>query len=441
LILQSTPLGTPLRGELTPPGDKSISHRALILASLARGESTIDGLLEAEDIKATANACQQLGAGISSRHAITRVGGIGDSGLTTPARILDMGNSGTAMRLLAGVLAAQAFDSELTGDESLRRRPMRRIVAPLALMGADIETTPEGTAPLHIRGNANLRGIDYQLPVPSAQIKSCLLLAGLFASGMTCVREPQRSRDHTEKMLPLFGVDLHAPCCVRGGSRLSATHVKVPADISSAAFFLVAAAMIPGSDLLLSAVGVNGTRDGILRVLKAMGSDVHVENLRVFGKEPVADIRIRYAAGLRGIDIPEAWVPTLIDELPAIMVLAATASGVSRISGAAELRVKESDRLAVMARGLQRLGVRAKELQDGIEIEGGMVNGGEVDGAGDHRCAMSFCILGQVAHSPVLVHGAAQINTSYPEFPDHLRKMGGDVGVLAEPTSGLVDGR
>ncbi len=430
MILQTRPLAAALQGELLPPGDKSISHRALILASLAEGESAIEGLLDAEDVNATAKACCQLGAGISAHGGTTRVLGTGAAGLKPPGHMLDMGNSGTAMRLLAGVLAAQGFDAELTGDESLCRRPMRRIVEPLSRMGARIETTVAGTAPLRIHGNPALHGIDYTLPVASAQIKSCLLLCGLFATGSTCVIEPHQSRDHTEKMLPLFGVPLRAPCCVSGGSRLTAAQIRVPADISSAAFFLVAAAMVPGSDLLLRGVGINATRDGLLRVLQAMGADVQMQNRQMFGQEPVADIRIRHTSGLQGIDIPESWVPSLIDELPAIMVLAAVVKGTTRIRGAAELRVKESDRLAVMAQGLKALGVTANELVDGIDIEGGPVRGGEVDGAGDHRCAMSFCILGQVASAALSVHGATHVNTSYPAFADHLLALGGHVRVV-----------
>jgi len=441
LILKTAPLTKPLHGELVPPGDKSISHRALILASLAHGESAIEGLLEAEDVKATASACRQLGAEIRTHKGTTLVRGTGDTGLRAPGRILDMGNSGTAMRLLTGVLAAQDFDSELTGDDSLRRRPMRRIVEPLSRMGAKIETTAAGTAPLRIHGNPHLAGIDYHLPVASAQIKSCLLLAGLFAAGSTCVTEPQKSRDHTEKMLPLFGVRLQEPCCVRGGSRLRAAEIQVPADISSAAFFLVAAAMVPGSELLLRKVGMNATRDGIVRVLQAMGADLHVQEGRMMGEEPVADICIRYTPRIRGVDIPRNWVPSLIDELPALMVLAAVASGTTRIRGAGELRVKESDRLAVMARGLEALGVQATELEDGIEIEGGSVLGGEVDGAGDHRCAMSLCILGQVAAAPVVVRGATHVNTSYPDFADHLLAIGGNVEAQLAPTAACAHDR
>ncbi len=429
MILLTTPSQSPLIGELTPPGDKSISHRALIFSSLARGESQIEGLLIAEDVTATANACRQLGALIEIEDGHTRVRGTGDCGLKAPGRALDMGNSGTAMRLLAGVLSAQPFKSELIGDESLSRRPMRRIVDPLSRMGARIETSPGGTAPLCIDGNPDLRGIEYHLPVASAQIKSCLLLSGLYATGRTCVIEPQKSRDHTERMLPVFGVQVEQPCCVIGGSKLAAAHVNVPADISSAAFFLVGAAIVPGSDILVRNVGLNPTRDGILRVLQAMGADVEVGNHRVFGAEPVGDIRVCYRRSMEGITIPEEWVPSLIDELPVIMAMAAVISGTTRIRGATELRVKESDRLAVMAQGLAGLGVRLHEYEDGIDITGGVVQGGEADGAGDHRCAMSFAMLGQVADGPVLVRGSRQINTSYPAFAAHLRALGGNVGV------------
>lgn len=426
--LRTTPLDGALSGEILPPGDKSVSHRAIILSSLAEGESVIRGVLQSEDVKATASACRQLGATIEIEGALTRVQGTGKGGLRAPTQALDMGNSGTAMRLLAGVLSAQPFDSELIGDESLSRRPMRRIVEPLLRMGARIETTASGTAPLRIHGNPHLKGISYPMPVASAQIKSCVLLAGLYASGITCVSEPLTSRDHTEKLLPVFGVELNPPCCIKGGSKLHAGRFEVPGDISSAAFFLVGAALVPGSNLLLRNVGVNTTRDGILKVLMEMGANLRILSPRMFGQEPVADIQVSYTPQLSAIDLPESWVPSLIDELPAIMVLAARASGVTRIRGASELRVKESDRISVMAAGLAKLGVTVREYPDGIDIEGGPVRGGEVDGAGDHRCAMSFCILGQVAGAPLVVEGATHINTSYPEFVQHLQSVGGNVG-------------
>jgi 3-phosphoshikimate 1-carboxyvinyltransferase len=367
----------------------------------------------------------QLGAAIRTEGSLTIVSGTGESGLARPSKVLDMGNSGTAMRLLTGVLAAQDFDSELIGDASLSRRPMRRIMSPLAQMGAQIESTANGTAPLKIQGNARLKGIQYDLPVASAQIKSCILLAGLFAQGKTCVTEPGQSRNHTELMLPVFGVNLEAPCCVRGGSRLLAANIDVPADISSAAFFMVAAAIVPDSEVCLRNVGINSTRDGIVRVLQAMGADIELMNSRKFGGETVADVRVRYRDTLQGIDIPEDWVPSLIDELPIIMILATAAKGITRIRGAEELRVKESDRIAVMAKGLEAMGIELQEYEDGIDIHPGGFHAAAVDGEGDHRCAMSFCIAGQLASGSVEVSGAAHIDTSYPEFTMHLRSLGG----------------
>jgi len=431
MILTTEPLstspGSSLSGEIHPPGDKSISHRALIMASLANGQSRIEGLLDSADVKATASACRQLGMSSSRDGDALLINGVGSGGLSAPDAPLDMGNSGTAMRLLAGVLAAQPFNSTLVGDASLSSRPMRRIVHPLGLMGARIQTSADGTPPLLIEGNPELNGIDFVSPVASAQVKSCVLLAGLYARGHTRVSEPRKSRDHTEKMLPSFGVAMAADCSVAGGSKLSAAHIRVPGDISSATFFLVAAAMIPGSELVLCRVGINETRDGILHVLEAMGADFTVGKRRMFGEEAVADVRVRYSGPLKGIDIPPEWIPSLIDELPVIMALASVSGGVTRIRGAEELRVKESDRIAVMARGLESLGVRLEEYSDGIDIEGGVISAGAVDGAGDHRCAMSFCILGQMAVGPVTVAGAENIDTSYPGFVRDLTRVGGNI--------------
>ncbi len=362
-----------MQGELTPPGDKSISHRAVIFSSLAEGRSRITGLLQSEDVNATLNACRQLGMQSEKEGDTLVITGVGSTGLSRPDSPLDMGNSGTAMRLLAGVLAAQPFESILTGDASLSRRPMTRIVKPLTLMGARIETAEGGKPPLKIYGNPDLQGIDYVSPIASAQVKSCLLLAGLYAKGRTTVSEPLKSRDHTEKMLPAFGVDLHGNCGVTGGSRLQAAAIHVPADISSAAFFLVAAAMVPGSDLLLRNVGLNQTRDGIIHVLEAMGADISILDRRLQGGEAVGDIRVRYCGRLRGIDIPVELIPSLIDELPVILALAAVSDGTTRLRGAGELRVKESDRLAVMAKGLEGLGVSLREFEDGMDITGGPV--------------------------------------------------------------------
>ena len=425
--LHTEPATAPLRGDLTPPGDKSISHRSLIFGCLASGETRVDGLLDSEDVRATAAACRQLGMVDRMEGETLVITGVGERGLSTPQGELDMGNSGTAIRLLSGVLAAQPFDSVLTGDESLSQRPMKRIVRPLEQMGAKIETEEGGTPPLRIHGNPQLAGIDYDSPVASAQVKSCVLLAGLYAKGRTSVSEPLKSRDHTEQMLPAFGVFLPAECTVEGGSKLKGTNLRVPADISSAAFFLVAAALVPGSDILLRNVGLNRTRDGIVHVLQDMGADLEILDRRVSGGEAVGDLRMRYNGRLTGTDVPEDLIPSLIDELPVILALAATCKGTTRVRGAEELRVKESDRLAVMARGLEALGVELTEYPDGMDVIGSAISGGEADGAGDHRCAMSFCVLGQVADGPVTVSGCENINTSYPLFVEHLKQVGGNI--------------
>lgn len=424
MLLTSEPAQKGLCGELVPPGDKSVSHRALIFATLAAGQSRITGLLESEDTLATLRACEQLGAVIERTGGgilVTGTGGV----LSPPAGgVLDMGNSGTAMRLLAGALAGQGFSCTLSGDASLNQRPMRRIVVPLRQMGAEISTTGQGTAPLHIRAGGGLQGIDYVSPVASAQIKSCVLLAGLFAGGTTRVREPRLSRDHTERMLPLFGVDLPAPCTVRGGDRLRAADFTVPGDVSSAVFALVAAALVPGSSVTARGVGLNPTRTGLLRCLQDMGADLDIDNRAGQASEPVGDVHLAYTPGLSAIDVPEALVPDMIDEMPLLMALAATAKGVTRIRGAAELRVKESDRLAVMAAGLRQLGVELEEYPDGIDIRGGVIGGGRVASAGDHRCAMSFAVLGLAATDRVEIEDAEFIATSYPGFSADMQHLG-----------------
>ena len=429
MILAAEPAVSGLQGEITPPGDKSISHRALIFSSLAAGQSELSGLLESEDTLATLRACEQLGAVVERGPESIFVTGTGGT-FTPPSNgRLDMGNSGTAMRLLAGVLSGQNFDSTLTGDESLNSRPMRRIIVPLTQMGADISSSPDGTAPLQIRSCSGLKGIEYVSPVASAQIKSCVLLAGLYASGTTRVIEPHLSRDHTERMLPIFGVNLPAPCSVKGGSQLKACRFAVPADISSAVFALAAAAMTPGSDVLVRQVGLNPTRTGFLRCLEAMGADVSITDRSAESTEPVGDVRLVFNGALKAIDVPERLVPDMIDELPLLMALAVTASGVTRIRGAAELRVKESDRIAVMAAGLRQLGVELQEYPDGIDIKGGRVSGGCVESAGDHRCAMSFAVLGLIAPQRILIRDAEFIATSYPGFTNDMRLLGANMQV------------
>jgi 3-phosphoshikimate 1-carboxyvinyltransferase len=408
-----------LRGGLRVPGDKSISHRAVMFASLADGISRITGFLEGEDTRATARAFVGMGVRIEAPAASERVvHGVGLHGLRAPEAPIDCGNAGTGMRLLAGLLAGQQFDSTLIGDESLSRRPMRRVIEPLAQMGANIVAQPGGLPPLHVAGRRQLHGIDYTLPVASAQVKSAILLAGLHASGETRVSEPHPTRDYTERMLATFGwpIEFGAGWAkLTGGHRLQATDVVVPADFSSAAFFLVAATLVPGSELLLQSVGMNPRRIGLLLALRAMGADIRLVNARELGGEAVADFVVRHAP-LRGIDVPVEIVADMIDEFPALFVAAAAATGTTRIRGAAELRVKESDRIAVMAKGLRTLGIDIEETPDGAVIHGGRIEAGEVDSAGDHRCAMSFAIAGLVARGAVRIRDCANVATSFPDF-------------------------
>ncbi len=419
--------GGKLSGRLRVPGDKSISHRSVMLGSLAEGTTRVSGLLEGEDVLCTLAAFRAMGVraqGPDNGRLV--IDGVGLHGLKAPAQALDMGNSGTAMRLMAGILAGQTFDSTLIGDESLSRRPMKRVSDPLGQMGATIETTEGGRPPLHIRGGRKLRGIDYPLPVPSAQVKSSLLLAGLYAEGQTSVTEPAPTRDHTERMLRGFGYNVDvsgSTASVYGGGSLRACDVDVPADISSAAFFLVGASIAPGSDLVLEHVGMNPTRVGVINILQRMGANLEILNPREVGGEPVADIRIR-SAPLHGIRIPEDQVPLAIDEFPALFIAAACAEGETVLTGAEELRVKESDRIGVMAEGLKRLGVKLQETADGIVIQGGQIHGGEIDSRGDHRIAMSFAIAGLRAREPITIRDCKNVDTSFPDFAERAAKAG-----------------
>ncbi|GAP66986.1 3-phosphoshikimate 1-carboxyvinyltransferase [Mizugakiibacter sediminis] len=430
----SAPAG-PLRGELVVPGDKSVSHRAMMLAALADGTSRIRGFLEGEDTRATAEAFARMGVRIEAPSPGERVvHGVGLHGLAAPARPLDCGNSGTGMRLLAGLLAGQAFDATLVGDASLSRRPMGRVIEPLTAMGAHIASEPGGLPPLRIRGGRKLQGIAYAPPVASAQVKSAILLAGLYAEGETAVRELRPTRDYTERMLGAFGWPVACgPGWARlaGGGRLRATDVEVPADFSSAAFFLVAATLVPGSELRLRSVGLHPRRTGLLAVLRRMGADIREEAPRDQGGEPVADLIVRHAR-LTGIDVPEALVADMIDEFPALFVAAAVARGATTIRGAEELRVKESDRIAVMARGLRALGVRIEERPDGATIEGGALGGGRVDSAGDHRCAMAFAMAGLIAETEVRIADCTNVATSFPGFIDLANGCGFALRTIAE---------
>jgi len=420
--------GQPLQGSLTIPGDKSVSHRSVMFAALADGTSHIEGFLEGEDTRATARIFSQLGVRIETPSASQRVvHGVGIDGLQAPSAPLDCGNAGTGMRLLAGLLAGQAFDCTLVGDESLSGRPMRRVTGPLSQMGAKIDTDSDGTPPLHVHGGQALKGIDFASPVASAQVKSAVLLAGLYAHGETSVTEPHPTRDYTERMLSAFGVDIAfspGKARLRGGQRLRATDIVVPADFSSAAFFLVAASIIPGSELRLKQVGLNPRRTGLLHALRLMGADITEQNPAEQGGEPVADLLVRYAP-LKGARIPEELVPDMIDEFPALFVAAAAAEGQTVVTGAAELRVKESDRLAAMATGLRALGMQVDETEDGATLHGGVSLGsGTIESHGDHRIAMAFAIAGQISHGEVRINDIANVATSFPDFDGLARSAG-----------------
>lgn len=407
-----------------------------MLGSIATGITRIRGFLEAEDAIATLNAFRNMG--IEIRGPIDgeiEIHGRGLYGLKAPKIPLNLGNSGTSMRLLCGLLSGQKFDSVLVGDESLSARPMQRVTGPLGLMGARIDSSEHGTAPLSIQGGQSLRGIDYRLPVASAQVKSSLLLAGLYAEGNTRLIEPAMTRDHTERMLRGFSYPLRQEgegLSLHGGGELIATEIEVPADISSAAFFLVGGSIAAGSDVLLSHVGINPTRIGVIHLLKLMGAEIELLNCREAGAEPVADIRVRSAA-LRGIRIPEAYVPLAIDEFPILFIAAACAEGETVLSGASELRVKESDRIQGMLDGLLELGVDAKATADGMVIRGGRIGGGEIDSRGDHRLAMAFSIAALRAESDIKITNCANVNTSFPGFVDVAGSLG--LGIRSEEVS------
>jgi 3-phosphoshikimate 1-carboxyvinyltransferase len=420
--------GGQLQGEARVPGDKSMSHRSIMLGSLADGITHVKGFLEAEDALATLQAFRDMGVEIEGPvEGCLTIHGVGKHGLKAPKNELYLGNSGTSMRLLSGLLSGQAFDSVLTGDKSLSGRPMKRVTGPLAEMGADIKTTEQGTAPLYITGKSGqLKGIDYLMPMASAQVKSCLILAGMYAEGETSVTEPAPTRDHTERMLSGFSYPVTkqgSKVTINASGKLTANDIDVPSDISSAAFFLVGASIAPGSDLLLKHVGINPTRTGVIDILRLMGANIEVLNERVVGGEPVADLHVVYSP-LKGIDIPEELVPLAIDEFPVLFVAAACAQGQTRLSGAEELRVKESDRIQVMADGLQILGVDAQPTADGMIIQGGSIGHGVVTSHGDHRIAMSFSIAGLRADGPITVLDCANVNTSFPEFKDLVKRLG-----------------
>lgn len=419
LVDYQTSPGNSVIGDITVPGDKSISHRALLFGAIARGTTTISGFLDAEDCLATMKAMQSMGITIEGPiGGRVVVHGLGKHGLKKPKDIIHCGNSGTSIRFLAGLLAGQPFDSVLDGDSSLRKRPMDRVSRPLLQMGADISTW-EGRPPITIRGSTSrLQGITYEMPEASAQVKSCLLIAGMYAAGETTVIDPGYTRDHTERLLTAFSYPIQKSenrIVINSEEECIGTDVIVPGDISSAAFFLVAATITPGSDLIIRNVGINPTRIGILQILKMMGADIQIINKRLCGEEPIADLHIRSAI-LEGIDIPNSLVPYAIDEFPAIFIAAACAHGQTKLQGARELRVKESDRIAAMVDGLQRLGIEAIALDDGAVIQGGKIQGGTVHSFQDHRIAMAFAVAGCVANAPITIQDCQNVRTSFPNF-------------------------
>ena len=435
-VIFSMQPGGSVRGDIRVPGDKSMSHRSIMLGALAEGITEVKGFLEGEDSLATLQAFRDMGVTIEGpEDGFVRIHGVGMHGLQAPRGPLYLGNSGTAMRLFSGLLAAQPFDSELTGDASLSKRPMGRVADPLRAMGAVIDTAEGGRPPLRIRGGNPLTGIHYEMPVASAQVKSCLLLAGLYAEGVTSVTEPAPTRDHTERMLEGFGYHVHrdgATASVTGGGKLTACAIDVPADISSAAFFLVAASIAPDSDLTLRHVGMNPTRVGVINILRQMGANIEVLEERVIGGEPVADLRVR-SAELRGIDIPEDQVPLAIDEFPVLFIAATCARGRTVLRGAEELRVKESDRIQVMADGLAALGVETTVTPDGIVIEGGQtIGGGTVESHEDHRISMSFAVASLRATGPIRINDCANVATSFPGFVDLAKQTGIQISTEGE---------
>ncbi len=426
--------GGQLSGEFRVPGDKSISHRSIMFGSIADGTTHVTGFLQGEDSLNTLRAFRAMGVeidGPNDKGEVT-IHGVGIDGLKAPADDIDLGNSGTSIRLMSGLLAGQAFDVVLNGDRSLSKRPMKRVTDPLALMGAKVDTDEGGKPPLRIHGGSAIKGIDYPLPMASAQVKSCVLLAGMYAQGKTCVTEPAITRDHTERMLTAFGYPVETngnQMCIEGGGRLTACNIDVPADISSAAFFLVGASIAEKADITLQHVGVNPTRTGIIDILKLMGANIELLNERIVGGEPVADIRVQ-SAPLKGINVPENLVPLAIDEFPVLFVAAACAEGKTVITGAEELRVKESDRIQVMADGLLTIGVDCEATPDGMIINGGTIKGGKVHSRDDHRIAMAFTMAALRAESDVIIEDCENVSTSFPDFIGIANRAGIRISVL-----------
>ena len=415
---------------VTVPGDKSVSHRALMLGSIAEGRTDVSGFLAGEDCLATLGAMRALGVEIDQPSATQMsIAGVGLYGLQGAQTDLDLGNSGTAMRLMAGLLSGQSFNSVLTGDASLSGRPMSRIIKPLMMMGAAIESDCDGTPPLQISGGLKLHGIHYDLPMASAQVKSAILLAGLYANGSTSVREPAVTRDHTERMFGSMGVTVssaNGTIALEGGQQPQGCNVRVPADLSSASFVMLAALLAENADIQILNVGVNPTRTGVIDILQAMGADITLENPQLLGEEPVADIRVR-SSRLHGGPVDPALVSLAIDEFPVLFVAAAAAEGSTTFSGIGELRVKESDRISAMANGMRILGIQVDETDDGAVVHGGRFGGGTVNSYADHRVAMSLALAGTIASDEVIVEDVESVDTSFPGFCDCMNGLGTDI--------------
>ncbi len=419
-----------LSGVITIPGDKSISHRAIMMGSIANGVTKVSGFLEGNDSLATLKSFQKMGVDIEQSGSKLTIKGLGMHGLKAPTKPLDLGNSGTSIRLMSGLLSAQSFDSELCGDESLSKRPMDRIIDPLRQMGAKISGV-NSKPPLYISGNQPLKAITYELPIASAQIKSCLLLAGLYAEGETCIVENVTTRDHTERMLRGFGYQVTcSDNCITldGGGELEACDIDIPSDISSAAFFMVAASIAENADLTLKAININPTRTGIIEILKLMGADITISNETEMAGEKTADIQVR-SADLKGIEIPNELVPLAIDEFPVLFIAASCAEGETLLTGAKELRVKESDRIQVMADGLKILGIKTEVLDDGIHIQGGQFSkpSAPIKSHHDHRVSMSFVVASAACNFDIKIEGVDNVKTSFPNFVELANTIGANI--------------
>ncbi len=416
-----------LKGRIIPPLDKSISHRAIILSSISKGRSIIKNFLRAEDTMSTLNAFRKLGVKIDDRGKKIIIEGKGIHGLREPDDIIDCGNSGTTIRLFSGILSGNPFLSILTGDSSLRSRPMGRVIKPLKQMGAEITARAEDKYPPVVIKGKKLKAIKYDMPMASAQVKSAILLAGLYADGETVVTEPIKSRDHTERMLPFYGAGIKVDGLnikIKGNAELKARDIDVPGDFSSSAFFIVAALLVPDSEILIKNVGINPTRTGLLDILKAMGAEIGLANIRDVSGEPVADIHCKNAAGLKAVNITKDQIPALIDEFPVLCIAAAQADGITTIRGAEELRVKESDRIKAMASGLRKMGAEVEEFKDGLSIKGNAgLKGAVIESYGDHRIAMAFSIAALVADGTTTINGVSAVNISFPGFYKMLKGL------------------